>query len=51
MVNNIYIYKLLCKQFESAQVKAFIKELNEESSLLNGVSKDYFEKRLKLNKG
>lgn len=50
IVNNIYIYQLLRKQFDSSQVKAFIKELNKECSLQNGVTKDYFEKRLKIKK-
>lgn len=46
LVNNIYLYYLLRKCFVKSQVISLIKEINIECQLHNGVSKNYFERRM-----
>ena len=45
-VNNLYIAHLFKGSFPESEIKEFIKELNTECYRHEGVSKEYFEKKL-----
>lgn len=47
-VNNLYLKHILKDKFSKQEIITFLKELNQECYRLDGVSKEYFEKRLKI---
>lgn len=48
IVNNLYLKHILKGKLTNQEILSFVKELNSECYRLDGVSKDYFEKRLKI---
>lgn len=48
MINNLYLRHILKGKFKNQEITAFLNELNLECFRLDGVSKEYFEKRLKI---
>lgn len=48
IISNLHIRRILKNKFSKAEILFFLRNLNSESKSMNGVSKEYFEKKLKI---